>query len=114
MYKEKVIMIIKEIVICLLLIVVVLGLNFLLFKDYMKDEIKVAEVKSYEKIDRSNYEVDQKNVEEYSKTETYETTNTDVQTYQTEYRYEVGTINPFVADGTVNDLPSETVTKAAQ
>lgn len=103
-------LIIKEVLTCIVLIAFALCINFLLFSRLFSNKIKVATAGTYNQIERKDYTVVNGNIQDIQNpTETYEATSNELETYQTEYRYEIGTINPFVSSDATNDLPQELV-----
>lgn len=110
MSKVNVSLIIKEVLMCIIFVMMALLLNFILFKNLFTDKIEVAKAGSYTAIVESNYTVVNGTVQDrQDPTETYEATPSELETYQSEYRYEIGTVNPFVSSDSVNDLPQEIV-----
>lgn len=108
--KANVSLIVKETLVCIVLAVFAVGLNFLLFGKMFMEEVNVASAGTYSQIEKTNYVVVNGNIQDaQNPTETYEASPTELETYQSEYRYEVGTINPFISEDSVNDLPSELV-----
>ena len=110
--KDNTLFILKEVAICLGLAVIAVGLNIFLLRDYTAVDVTVekAQTDLYASIDQSKYVVINADIqEEQNPTQKYETANSQLDTYQTEYRYIPGTINPFVSNGSVNDLPTEIV-----
>lgn len=108
--KGNVSLIIKEVLACTVLVVFALAINFILFGKLLSNDVRFANAGTYEQIERKNYTVVNGNIQDMQNpTETYEATPNELETYQSEYRYEIGTINPFVSADTVNDLPEELV-----
>lgn len=110
MLKGNTALIIKEILFSIVFIMFALVINFLLFYKLLSNDIRIANAGMYEQIERKNYTVVNGNIQDMQNpTETYEATPNELETYQSEYRYEVGTINPFVSSDAVNDLPQEVI-----
>ena len=110
--KDNTMFIVKEVAICLVLAVLAVGANVVFLKKYAPTDVNVEKAKTelYASIDQKKYVVINADIqEEQNPTQKYETANSQLDTYQTEYRYIPGTINPFVSTGSVNDLPTEIV-----
>lgn len=110
--KENTLLVIKEVVFCILLVIVAVGLNIMLLYKYMVvgEKIETAKTDLYSSIDQKRYVVINADIqEEQNPTQKYETADKQLDNYQTEYRYIPGTINPFVSNDSVNDLPTEIV-----
>ena len=104
--------IVKEVAICLGLAIIAVGANVVFLKKFAPMDVEVEKAKTnvYASIDQEKYVVINADIqEEQNPTQKYETANSQLDTYQTEYRYVPGTINPFVSNGSVNDLPTEVV-----
>ncbi len=110
--KDNTLFIVKEVAICLGLAVIAVGANIFFLRNYAPLDVKVEKAKTdiYASIDQKKYVVINADIqEEQNPTQKYETENSELDIYQTEYRYIPGTINPFVSSGTENDLPTEVV-----
>ena len=110
--KDNTMFIVKEVAICLGLAIIAVGFNIVWLKKYAPIDVNVEKAKTevYASIDQKKYVVINADIqEEQNPTQRYETANSELDTYQTEYRYIPGTINPFVSTGSVNDLPTEVV-----
>ena len=110
--KENTLFILKEVGICLGLVIIAVGLNVFLFQKYLPTDVVVESAKTnlYSSIDQKRYVLINADIqEEQNPTQKYETANKQLDDYQTEYRYVPGTINPFVSTDLVNDLPTEIV-----
>lgn len=110
--KENVLFVLKEVLICLGLVVIALGLNAFLFKDYLANKVVVqkANTDAYASVDRSKYIVINADIQdEQNPTKKYETVDGELDIYTTELRYIQGTINPFVSAGSISDIPTETI-----
>ena len=110
MSKVNVSLIIKEVLMCIIAIIFALLINLIIFKAFFVRDITVGTAGSYAPIQESNYTVVNGTLQDrQDPTETYAASPSELETYQSEYRYEIGTINPFVSSDAVNDLPQETV-----
>ena len=110
--KDNTMFIVKEVAICLGLAIIAVGANVVFLKKFAPMDVEVEKAKTnvYASIDQEKYVVINADIqEEQNPTQKYETANSQLDTYQTEYRYVPGTINPFVSTGSVNDLPTEIV-----
>ena len=110
--KDNTMFIVKEVAICLGLAIIAVGANVVFLKKFAPMDVEVEKAKTnvYASIDQEKYVVINADIqEEQNPTQKYETANSQLDTYQTEYRYVPGTINPFVSNGSVNDLPTEVV-----
>ncbi len=110
--KENTLFVLKEVGICIGLVIIAIGLNVFLFQKYLTTDVVVESAKTdlYSAIDQKRYVLINADIqEEQNPTQKYETENKQLDDYQTEYRYVPGTINPFVSTDSVNDLPTEIV-----
>ena len=110
--KDNTMFILKEVAICLGLAVIAVGLNIFLLKDHTAVDVTVGKAQTdiYTHIDQNKYVVINADIqEEQNPTQKYETANSQLDAFQTEYRYIPGTVNPFVSNGSINDLPTEVV-----
>ncbi len=110
--KENTMLVLKEVAICLGLVVIALGLNVFLFKDYLTNDVQIEKAKTdiYASVQRDKYIVINADIQdEQNPTQKYETLTGELDTYTTELRYIQGTINPFVSNDTGSDLPTEMV-----
>lgn len=110
--KENTLFVLKEVGICIGLVIIAIGLNVFLFQKYLTSDVVVESAKTdlYSAIDQKRYVLINADIqEEQNPTQKYETENKQLDDYQTEYRYVPGTINPFVSTDSVNDLPTEIV-----
>ncbi len=110
MKNKKALLILKEVAIILLVIVVVGGAGFFIFKDYVPYKMEVPPAEKYVNLTRENYKVVGSIQDAQDATETFSTSPSELEIYQTEIRYIPGTVNPFKGENGDNDLPSETVT----
>lgn len=106
---KKVLAILKEIAIVIVVIVVVSFGGLFLFKNYMPYNLEVPKAGQYVKLERENYKVVGDIQDAQDATETFSTSSSELEIYQTEIRYVPGTINPFSSNDGENDLPSEVV-----
>ena len=110
--EENTLFVLKEVGICIGLVIIAIGLNVFLFQKYLTTDVVVESAKTdlYSAIDQKRYVLINADIqEEQNPTQKYETENKQLDDYQTEYRYVPGTINPFVSTDSVNDLPTEIV-----
>lgn len=109
---EKFWLIAREIGYTILIIAFVVGGGFFFFKDKHPQKIEIPVAKQYVKLDQSKYQVvgDIQNAQ--NATQTFETTTSELDIYQTEVRYVQGSTNPFVANNSQTDLPSEVVSSS--
>ncbi len=111
--KRKTLLILKEIGIILVIIILVVVGGYFAFKDYIPYNLSVPEAAQYAQLVRSNYKVVGDIQDAQDATETFSTSPTELEIYQTEIRYVPGTVNPFKNNAGENDLPSETVTSSS-
>lgn len=111
--KRKTLLILKEIGIILVIIILVVAGGYFAFKDYIPYNLSVPEAAQYAQLVRSNYKVVGDIQDAQDATETFSTSPTELEIYQTEVRYVPGTVNPFENNAGENDLPSETVTSSS-
>lgn len=110
--KENVLFVLKEVMICLGLVAISLGLNAYLFKDYVTNDVvlETAKVDVYNSVDRDKYIVINADIQEaQNPTQKYETVDGELDAYASELRFIQGTINPFISEDSVSDLPSEMI-----
>ena len=110
--KENILFVLKEVMLCIGIAIIAVGLNIFLFKNYFMNNVTVDSAKTelYAAIDKSKYVLINADIqEEQNPTQKYETVNEELDNYQTEYRYVPGTINPFMSSENSSDLPSETI-----
>ncbi len=99
--------IIQEVLICTVIVALAVGVNAFLFVKQYPSGVEVPEAAKYSAIKKDNYKVigDIQNAQ--NPTEIYDASISQLETYQTEWRYQPGTTNPFEASQPVNDLPSD-------
>lgn len=110
--KNKVLLVLREILIYFIIIALVIGAAFLLLRQYYPDKVTIPSAAKYSSLEKDKYRVvgDIQNAK--NATITHETSTNTIETSQTELRYIPGSVNPFVAQGTGNDLPSEIVNRS--
>ena len=107
--KKKILLTIKEVAIILMVIVVVAFGGLFVFKNYIPYNIEIPNAEKYVQLVKSNYQVVGDIQDAQDATETFSTSSSELEIYQTEVRYVPGTVNPFKNGGGENDLPNELV-----
>lgn len=110
--KKKILLTIKEVAIILTIIVVVVFGGLFAFKNYIPYNIEIPDAEKYVQLVKSNYQVVGDIQDAQDATETFSTSSSELEIYQTEVRYVPGTVNPFKNGGGENDLPSELVSSS--
>ncbi len=110
---QVILRIFKELFIAVLMIALILGIGYLLFKSQIPFlSSDVPNPVKYASINKSEYSIVGDLENETDPTKSYETTNSNLRELETERRVHTGAPNPFVMyDGTTEgDLPTEKVT----
>ncbi len=110
--KKKILLTIKEVAIILTIIVVVVFGGLFAFKNYIPYNMEIPDAEKYVQLVKSNYQVVGDIQDAQDATETFSTSSSELEIYQTEVRYVPGTVNPFKNGGGENDLPSELVSSS--
>ena len=110
--KENVLFVLKEVAVCLGLVVVSLGINTYLFKDYLTEDyiLEAAKTETYSSVQRDKYIVINADIQDaQNPTQRYETVDGELDAYASELRFIQGTVNPFTSVDAGSDLPSDMV-----
>lgn len=107
-------LVVKETLISIALILAVLGVGYFVFQGKYPLDVQVEEATQYVKLAREDYKVVGDIQDAQGRTESHEVKSSELDLYQTEIRYVPGSVNPFVADNSNNDLPTETVSSGTQ
>lgn len=114
MNKKKILAALKEIGICLLLVILALGINAALFATRYPRNVEVPDAAVYVSIDRDNYVLANATIQDAKKQDVvFQSTKSLLDKYVGDYRYYEGTTNPFESEHVDSNIPNDYISSSS-